>query len=498
MWPRESCGRWLSFYITFASGAGFALFGYDQGVFGALLVNESFIKTFDKPDSTLQGQITAIYDLGCFAGALATMWWGSYFGSRMVIFAGCSVLVIGAILQTASYHTAQMIIGRFIAGVGNGMNTASIPVWQSETAAAAWRGRVMVLQLALNQFGNVTSQWINYGMLFVASNSVSWRLPLAFQCFWALITMSMVPFLPDSPRWLTIKDRNEEALRVIQRLGGPGQTEQQSQTIHTEIQENVQHEMSMGKISLRNFFKRDRLHTARRVILGAGTQFMQQWSGINALFYYLPVVFASLGVSRNLSQLLSCCNAMNMVISTILGSFLIESGGRKKLMVWGAVAQCICFCLISIGLGLGGRQWQSVAVSFVFAYSTVFALTWIAVPWLYPAEINTQRLRIAGSGIATATNWISNYVVVLVTPVGIESITWRYYTIYAVLNAAFALITQTFYKETAGLTLEQVDSIFDKTLLGTPGEGILDGEKATSENQTRSSHITNPRLQSAE
>ncbi|CAG9990378.1 unnamed protein product [Clonostachys byssicola] len=484
MWPSTSQGKWLSFYITFASGAGFALFGYDQGVFGALLDNESFIKTFNNPDPTLQGQITAIYDLGCFAGALLTMWRGNRFGSRKTILAGCTILILGAILQTTSYHTAQMIIGRFVAGVGNGMNTTSIPVWQSETAPAKWRGRVMVLQLALNQFGNVSSQWINYGMTFISSNSVSWRFPLAFQCFWAILAMAFVPFLPDSPRWLIMKERNEEALEVIQRLGGNSQTEDENRAVHEEIRASVQHEMSMGKINIRSLLKSDSLQTTRRIILGAGTQLMQQWSGINALFYYLPVVFASLGVGRNLSLILSSCNAMNMTISTVLGALWIEGVGRKKLMVWGAVGQSICFCFISIGLSLGGSKWEAVAVAFVFGYSTVFALTWIAVPWMYPAEVNTQRMRIAGAGVATATNWINNYVVVLVTPVGIRNLNWRYYLIYAVLNAAFAIICKVFYVETARLSLEQIDSIFDRSapiesIEGTGG--VTDNEKATSE-----------------
>lgn len=489
MWPRESQGKWLLFYITFASGFGFALFGYDQGVFGALLGNESFIKTFNNPDPTLQGQITAIYDLGCFVGALLTMWKGSHFGSRKVIFWGCFILVVGAVLQVASYHTAQMIVGRFVAGVGNGMVTASIPVWQSETAPTFLRGRLMVIQLALCQFGNTISQWTNYGMTYIAWNSVAWRFPLALQCFFALVTIAFVPFLPDSPRWLTMKDRNEEAIEVIQRLGGASQTEEQTRAIHAEIQENVRHEMSMGKISVRSLFKKDDLHTLRRVILGAGTQLMQQWSGINALFYYLPVVFASLGVSRNLSLILSSSNGINMVISTIVGSLFIENVGRKKLMVWGAVAQSLCFCLISIGLGIGGSKWEAVAVAFVFGYSTVFALSWIAVPWMYPAEINTQRMRIAGAGIATATNWINNYVVVLVTPVGIDNLKWKYYVIYAVLNAAFAIISQVFYVETARLSLEEIDGLFEKNLTVGRFEASTDDEKAGSDAVAHSSHV---------
>lgn len=191
------------------------------------------------------------------------------------------------------------------------MNTAAISVWQSECVPAHYRGRVIVLQLALNQVGNVTSQWLNYGMSFVASDSVSWRFPLAFQCFFAFLTMIFIPWLPDSPRWLVMRDRNEEALQVIRRLGGRGRSADHYRGIFNDIRQNLNHEMSMEKISFRNLLKKDTLHTTRRILLGAGTQFMQQWSGINALVYYLPIVFASLGINDNLSIILSSCNAMS-------------------------------------------------------------------------------------------------------------------------------------------------------------------------------------------
>ncbi|KAI9166328.1 Sugar transporter STL1 [Paramyrothecium foliicola] len=178
---------------------------------------------------------------------------------------------------------------------------------------------------------------------------------------------------------------------------------------------------------------------------------------------------------------------MNMVLFTILGSLWIEGMGRKRLMVWGAAAQSLCFCFISIGLAIGGHQWEAVAVAFVFAYITVFALSWIAVPWMYPAEINTQQMRIAGAGIATATNWINNYVVVLVTPVGIENLRWRYYVIYAVLNASFAIISQVFFVETAKLSLEEIDGIFDQRSQRHRTEGVDDSEK-----EAQFFHVTDP------
>lgn len=138
---------------------------------------------------------------------------------------------------------------------------------------------------------------------------------------------------------------------------------------------------------------------------------MQQWCGLNAILYYLPVVSASLGLDSNLSVILSCYNAMNLLISTCVGALYVERAGRKKMMLCGAVAQSLCYALVAIGFALGGNQWKCVAVTFVLGFMTAFGLSWIVVPWMYPAEINTQRMRIAGSGIATATNWITNYAV---------------------------------------------------------------------------------------
>lgn len=148
-------GRTLRYGITAACGAGFLLFGYDQGVFGGLLDNESFLRTFGFPGATIQGQIVATYDIGCIIGTLVSMYAGDKLGRRRCILTGCVVLIIGAILQTASYSLAQMITGRVVAGIGNGMNTIAIPIWQAETARPKDRGKLIVFQLVTNIFGIV-------------------------------------------------------------------------------------------------------------------------------------------------------------------------------------------------------------------------------------------------------------------------------------------------------------------------------------------------------
>jgi MFS family permease len=162
MFLQDAQGKSLQYGITAACGAGFLLFGYDQGVFGGLLDNEPFLRTFGFPGATIQGQIVATYDIGCIIGTLVSMYAGDKLGRRRCILIGCVILIIGAIIQTASYSLAQMIVGRVVAGIGNGMNTIAIPIWQTETAQPKDRGKLIVFQLVTNIFGIVITNVSTY------------------------------------------------------------------------------------------------------------------------------------------------------------------------------------------------------------------------------------------------------------------------------------------------------------------------------------------------
>ena len=376
-----------------------------------------------------------------------------------------------------------MLVGRFIAGLGNGLNTTAIPVWQSEMSKPQHRGRLAVLHLALNQLGNVTAQWLNFGLGYIGHQPVSWKFPLAFQIFYALVTMVLLPWLPDSPRWLIQKGHYEQAKAVTARLHTKDIHDPELLALHEATVQIVQHEVELSKVSWRSLLRSDSLQTRRRVLLGMGAQLMQQWGGINAINYYLPVVFASLQVSRQMSLILSACNAINLMVFTTIAITIIDKIGRKRLMLWGAVGQCTCFALLTAGLAVGGSKWSAVAIAFVFAFYTVFGLSWIAIPWMYAAEVNTQPWRNRGAGLATATNWICNYAVVLATPIGIENIDWRYYIIYVVLNFAFVPVVSLWYVETAGLSLEEIDTIFERQLSSVPSmmlKGGIDNKEANA------------------
>ncbi|PYI02395.1 general substrate transporter [Aspergillus sclerotiicarbonarius CBS 121057] len=468
MYLTQARGKTVNYGITAACGAGFLLFGYDQGVYGGLLNNETFLKQFGNPTSTIQGQMTATYDIGCIIGALVSMWKGDQLGRRTSILLGCCILIVGAILQTSSYTLPQMIVGRVVAGIGNGMNTIAIPIWQSETAQAQDRGKLIALQLVTNIFGIVITDWMNYGFTYISDSPASWRFPLGFQCFFALITMSLVLVTPESPRWLVMRNRISEAQDILSRL---------LNTSHDDpvVREEIRH--LIGSVShtaeahvstpWKVIFRKDSKQTLRRLLLGAGTPFFQQVGGVNVIAYYLPQVLTrSVGLSDRMALILSACDSMSLMFWGSIAAFLIDRVGRKRLMLIGVTASSICFALVAVGMRYGGpdnhNEGMSIfAVVFIFVYYVFYGMSLLSIPYMYPAEINSQQMRNIGTSFATTVNWLFVYVVVVATPTAIDSLGWKYHMLFAIFNFVFIPVIHFFYVETAGLSLEQVDRLFE-------------------------------------
>ena len=173
-------GESLTVWISIAASTVLVFYGYDQGVFGNILVKKDFLRTVGDPSTTDQGTMTSVYNLGCFVGALSTLYTGDKLGRPRTLILGSSVIAVGAVIQASCYSAAQLYVGRVVAGFGTGMNTATAGVWQSETSKMRSRGKLIIIQMANCITGFAISNWLTLGFSF-APDPVSWRFPLAFQ-----------------------------------------------------------------------------------------------------------------------------------------------------------------------------------------------------------------------------------------------------------------------------------------------------------------------------
>ncbi|TWU77842.1 hypothetical protein ED733_002847 [Metarhizium rileyi] len=489
-------GRPLNWAITATAGAGFLLFGYDQGVMSGLLTGDAFVRTFPEIDTTdtghgsasLQGTVVAIYEIGCFFGALIALFIAERIGRRKTIMMGCVILAIGGALQACASTIPHMIVGRIVAGVGNGLNTSTIPVWHSELMIATKRGKGLCIELAINIFGVMTAYWVDYGMSHV-SNDSQFRFPLALQCFFAIVTFAGILFLPESPRWLVAHDRQDEARRVLWsvEVDARKMSSDDQAVINnlTQIQEAINEERkAASSSSFRSLLKNGEQRFFYRTMLGVGGQFMQQLSGINLITYYAPVIFQqSVGLSQDLSLLLAGFNGIAYWLSSMMPIWLIDRLGRRKLMLFAAFGQGACMAILAGTVSNGSASAGIVATVMLFLFNFFFAVGLLAIPWLLPAEYAPLAIRSRAAALATASNWIFTFLVVEITPVSIQNVGYKTYIYFCIFNFAFLPLIYFFYPETRNLSLEQIDKLFtgDKIEMhwkASMGEVGGEGERA--------------------
>ncbi|ORY01739.1 general substrate transporter [Clohesyomyces aquaticus] len=411
-------GTPLTVGITLTCSFSFMLFGWDQGVFGGILNNDSFDTLFNHPNPTIQGQIVSTYHISCIIGAILSIYFSDKLGRRKSVVKSSGFVLIGGLVQATSFSLPQIIIGRIIAGLGIGQSTAVVPMWQAETSKPEHRGKLVALQMVLVIFGINMTKWLNLGMTYVYNSEVTWRFPIAMQCFWALITASLVPFMVESLRWLCFKDRHAEAQVVLARLAAK---EVHHEDMLTELA--IKMEKAHGKVGWRDAFSVGETQNLRRILLGAGTSVFQHMGGINVVAYYFPVILKeSFGFSARMALILSAIDFITLCVWRSMITLAIDRFGRKPLMLMGSIVCGICFMFTAIGFALGTNPSFAMAVSFMFGYHLFYGFSFLSIPFLYPSEINSSRMRNLGNSVAMITNCVFVYVVVIMTGSSLEEI----------------------------------------------------------------------------
>lgn len=152
-----------------------------------------------------------------------------------------------------------------------------------------------------------------------------------------------------------------------------------------------------------------------------------------------------------MARLLAACNSVSYLLFSLIGIPNVERWGRRKMLMYAAAGQCFCYLMITILLALAddpsrasADKFASASVAFFFLYYVFFGIGFQGVPWLYPSEINGLAMRNKGAALGTATNWIFNFMVVEITPIGIENLGWQFYIVWMVFNFSFVSLLRPF------------------------------------------------------
>ncbi|OTA96118.1 hypothetical protein M434DRAFT_152286 [Hypoxylon sp. CO27-5] len=463
------CGKWQLVCLTLTNSASMANFGYDQGIFAGALISAGFLEIFPETKVPgISGITSSCFSLGAFFGCLASFLLGDILGRKKSLYVGLVVNAIGVVLQTAAYHLPQIIIGRVLNGFGMGILSSTCPVFMAEASPSHIRGKLVVLGSLCNTVGFCIANWMNYA-LFDDNGPFQWRFPLGFQLIFPLIVVVILPLTAESPRWLLLRGRLSEARAMLARIRGTA-NDLNNKDLNDDlisIQKALEKELAV-RVSTTDALPCGKpLQNARRLMLSCGTQLMQQFSGVNALGYYLPtLLIESVGVSSSYARLLAGANASLYLGAAFLCLILVDLVGRRKLMMYGSIAMGSCYLIAAITLKearLHPEQEEilgKVTVAMFFLYYFCYGISFAKVPWVYNSEINSLGWRTRGAAAATATNWMSGFVIVQFTKTGVDNLGWGFYLLFAGFCWSFLPIIFLFYPETSRRTLEDMDEIF--------------------------------------
>ncbi|KAI0387868.1 general substrate transporter [Hypomontagnella monticulosa] len=448
-----------------------AHFGYDQGIFAGALISADFVKIFPQTKNpAISGITSSCFSLGAFFGCLASFLLGDRLGRKKSVFVGLVLNLVGVVLQIAAYHLPQMIVGRVLNGFGMGITSSTCPIFMAETSPFHIRGKLVVLGSLCNTVGFCVANWMNYA-LFDDDGPFQWRFPLAFQLVFPIIVVTFLPLTVESPRWLLLRGRFEEARVTLARLRGTTHDLNDKDLTNDlrSIQKALEKEQESRVPITDTLLGRDPLQNIRRLALSCGTQLMQQFSGVNALGYYLPTLLVeSVGVSSSSARLLAGANASLYLAAAFLCLVLVDLVGRRKLMMYGSVATGSCYFVAAMTLREAMFEparkvvLGKVTVAMFFLYYFCYGTSYAKVPWVYNSEINSLGWRTRGAAAATATNWMSAFIIVQFTKVGVDNLGWGFYLLFAGFCWSYLPIVFLFYPETARRTLEDMDEIFTR------------------------------------
>ena len=420
------------------------MFGLDIGVISGAT---AFIKTeFAIDDQAIEWIVSSMM-LGAAAGALGAGWLSSHLGRKRSLILGAVLFVIGSLLCGAAWTPDALVAARIILGLAIGIATFTAPLYLAEVAPEHIRGAMISTYQLMITIGILVA--------FLSDTAFSyhgaWRWMLGIIAIPGALFLLGVLGLPDSPRWLMMRGRDEEAYDVLRRLRG-------DEEIVAREASDIKEQLKTPQLGWHLFQQNPNFR--RSVFLGALLQVMQQFTGMNVVMYYAPRIFQEMGYDPTAQMWFTALVGLTNVLATFIAIALIDRWGRKPILYTG-------FAVMAAGLGvvgammhagIHGQTEQYFTVAMLLMFIVGFAMSAGPLIWTLCSEIQPLKGRDFGIGVSTFTNWITNMVVgytflSMLNRFGNANTFW----LYASLNVAFIVLTFWLVPETKGVTLEQIE-----------------------------------------
>ena len=433
--------------ITVAFG-GF-LFGFDTAVISGA---EQTIQKLWGLSDTMIGQTVAMALYGTVIGALFGGFPADKFGRKKTLFWISILYLVSAVGSALSPEVYSLMFFRFIGGLGVGASSVVAPMYISEIAPANKRGQLT----ALFQFNIVVGILIAYlsNYFIGGAGDGNWRWMLGIEGFPALAFVILILFVPRSPRWLIVKRGLVTEAKAVLDIIDPSTAEEQVLAIQSHNEKNQKvgfKEFISGKFNV-------------PIVLAVLIAFFNQLSGINAIIYYSPRIFADTGMAESSALLSSVGVGVVNLIATLLGMFLIDKMGRKFLMYVCSFGYIITLGLISAAFYTGIGEGTLLVPLLIFAFIASHAVGQGAVIWVFISEIFPNSVRSYGNSLGSGTHWVFAAIIAATFPYVASTLgAGTTFAIFAFIMVFQLIFVWKMMPETKNKSLEEIEEMLIKS-----------------------------------
>lgn len=431
------------FICLLAALAGL-MFGLDIGVISGA---SHFIQAeFQIPDRTIEWIVGSMM-FGAAIGAAAAGSISAVAGRKRSLLLAASLFVAGSLLCALAWSPQSLIAARIVLGLAIGLAAFNAPLYLAEVAAEDTRGAMISTYQLMITIGILIAFLSDTAF----SYSGSWRWMLGIIAIPGVLFLFGLLLLPDSPRWLMMRGRKDEAIAVLQRLrADPRIVAREAADIEDQLR-TPQHGWRLF-VENANF--------RRSVGLGVMLQLVQQFTGMNVVMYYAPRIFADMGYDMASQMWFTAVVGLTNVLATFIAIGLIDRWGRKPILYTGFMVMAIGLAIVGVmmQLGISGQSEQRFTVAMLLLFIVGFAMSAGPLVWTLCSEVQPLKGRDFGIGCSTVTNWVANMIVgatflSLLDGIGHAPTFW----LYAGLNLTFVIFTFALVPETRGVTLEHIE-----------------------------------------
>lgn len=442
--------------ICAVAALGGILFGYDTSVISGAI--GPIRAHFHLSDAATGWAVSSVI-LGCIIGAFGSGWLAHMLGRRMALFICAILFSVQSVGAALAPDFTQFVIYRILGGLAVGIASAVSPMYMSEVSPKDMRGRALSMEQFAIVLGALIVYVVNYLIAARASTAwleeMGWRWMLGSEIVPCLVFCATIFLIPESPRWHMIRGRESHALKTLSRISN----EAHARSLIAEIRESMTQHTRQGPALMTVL----RDHRARWIVFaGAMVAGLQQFTGINIVVYYAPMLLSTTSGSLQNALFQTIWIGVANLVGGMIGAWIVDRKGRRPLILWGSLGMTIGLLVSSVALY---RQDSGLLALFgLLFYMLMFGLSWGPVAWILVSEIFPNRIRSIGMSLAVASNWVMNFVVAQGFPMlaGNHALNEAFHGAFSMwLFAALCLGSMVFVlryiPETKGVSLEKIE-----------------------------------------